>query len=61
MQVNGVSFEEQLEVGLNAGVFGQSPPQQLGALAGTIDRSDPLAALDADRSSTPSTSRSHGC
>jgi hypothetical protein len=44
--INGVSFEEQTEAGLAAGLFGRPLPQQLGILARTVDDSDPLAALD---------------
>ncbi|HEY4811595.1 MAG TPA: DUF4062 domain-containing protein [Solirubrobacteraceae bacterium] len=45
--VNGVSFEEQIQAGLAAGLFGEPLPQQLGMLASTVESSDPLAALDA--------------
>jgi hypothetical protein len=44
--INGVSFEEQTEAGLAAGLFGRPLPQQLGMLARTVDDPDPLAELD---------------
>jgi hypothetical protein len=44
--INGVSFEEQTEAGLAAGLFGRPLPQRLGMLARTVDDSDPLAELD---------------
>jgi hypothetical protein len=44
--INGVSFEEQTEAGLTAGLFGTPLPQQLGMLARSVEISDPLAELD---------------
>jgi hypothetical protein len=44
--LNGVSVEEQVQVGLDAGLFGAPLPPQLGWLASSVDSSDPLAELD---------------
>jgi len=44
--LNGVTVEEQVAVGLSAGLFGTPLPPQLGLLASSIDSSDPLADLD---------------
>jgi Domain of unknown function (DUF4062) len=44
--INGVTFEEQIELGLRAGLFGEPLPERLGMLASTVDSSDPLAPLD---------------
>ena len=44
--LNGVSVEEQVEIGLDAGLFGAPLPSQLGWLASSVDSSDPLADLD---------------
>jgi hypothetical protein len=45
--INGVSAEDQVVAGLRAGLFGEALPGQLGMLAGMVDASDPLEALDA--------------
>ena len=47
MTISGVSFEDQIEAGLAAGLFGRNLPQQLGSLANMVEASDPLAELDA--------------
>jgi len=47
--INGVSYEEQVVAGLKAGLFSSPLPDQLGLLAGVVDASDPLAALDGPR------------
>jgi hypothetical protein len=47
MTISGVSFEEQIEAGLAAGLFGRALPQQLGRLGNMVEASDPLAELDA--------------
>jgi len=44
--INGVPYEEQIEIGLRSGLFGEPVSERLGLLASTIDTSDPLAALD---------------
>ncbi|MFL5780006.1 MAG: hypothetical protein ACJ760_01710 [Thermoleophilaceae bacterium] len=44
--INGVSFEEQIELGLRAGLFGEPLPDRLGTLGSMVDSSDPLAPLD---------------
>jgi hypothetical protein len=44
--VQGITFEEQVELGLRAGLFGESLPERLGLLASMVDSSDPLAPLD---------------
>jgi hypothetical protein len=44
--INGISFEDQVEHGLRAGLFGEPLPERLGMLAGAVDSSDPLAPLD---------------
>ncbi|HEV2974186.1 MAG TPA: DUF4062 domain-containing protein [Solirubrobacteraceae bacterium] len=44
--INGISPEQQIEVGLADGLFGHPLPDQLGMLAGTVDSSDPLEELD---------------
>jgi hypothetical protein len=44
--LNGISFEEQIEVGLRAGLLREPLPERLGMLASMIDSSDPLAPLD---------------
>jgi hypothetical protein len=44
--LNGVSVEEQVEVGLAAGLFAERLPERLGGLAGMVDSSDPLSDLD---------------
>jgi hypothetical protein len=45
--VNGVSFEEQVQAGIAAGLFGEPLPHQLGMLASSVESSDPLVELDA--------------
>jgi hypothetical protein len=44
--LNGISFDEQIELGLRAGLLGEALPERLGMLAGAVDSSDPLAPLD---------------
>ena len=44
--LNGVSVEEQVEIGLRAGLFGEPLPEQLGMLSTMLDADDPLAPLD---------------
>jgi hypothetical protein len=44
--LNGVSFEDQVEIGLRAALFGEQLPERLGTLGSTIDTSDTLAPLD---------------
>jgi hypothetical protein len=41
-----VSFEEQTQAGIEAGLFGRPLPERLGVLARTVDDSDTLAELD---------------
>lgn len=44
--INGISFEEQVELGLRAGLLAEPLPERLGMLASMVDSSDPLAELD---------------
>jgi hypothetical protein len=44
--LNGVSVEDQVELGLLAGLFGEPLPATLGMLATMVDADDPLAELE---------------
>jgi hypothetical protein len=44
--INGVTFEEQVELSLRAGLFGEPLPERLGMLVATVDSEDPLSPLD---------------
>lgn len=44
--LNGIPVEDQVEIGLRAGLFREPLPPQLGMLATMIDTADPLSALE---------------
>ena len=44
--LNGISVEEQVEIGLRAGLFAEPLPDQLGMLSVMINAEDPLSPLD---------------
>lgn len=41
-----MSFEDQVELGLRAGLFGEPLPDRLGMLSSMVNIDDPLAPLD---------------